>query len=93
MYAILAVCCTIFSEYMVILYIVTLFETNGHVTFQELLSKNQKKSQKLIAILHNIYKILPMVVLKVNIMAQTANDMNGGFTRIFNDRSVSIVYT
>ena len=81
----------VFTEYMVILYIVTLYMIDGHQTFLEELSKNQVKSQKLISILKNIYHMLPLIVLKADLIKNIGKDLNGGLVKVFPNSNFSIV--
>jgi hypothetical protein len=81
----------VFTEYMVILYIITLYMIDGHQTFLDELSKNQGKSHKLISILKNIYRMLPLVVLKADLIKNTGKDLNDGLVKVFPNSKFSIV--
>ena len=64
---------------------------DGHQTFLDELSKNQVKSQKLISILKNIYRMLPLVVLKADLIKNTGKDLNDGLLKVFPNSTISIV--
>ena len=84
-------CCAVFSEYMAILYIITIYMIDGHLTSLEELSKNQIKNQKYIDILKNIYHMLPLVVLKVNLNKNISKDLNDGLLKIYPKSNFSIM--
>jgi hypothetical protein len=67
---------TVTIEYLTIFTLISFYQTIGNEDFKTLLYMQKEETQKKIQLLFNIYKVLPLIVIKYNLKTKKVKELN-----------------
>jgi len=76
----------VFSEYMVILLLIVVYQTLGNEKAKAMLEVQKTTTQKKVDILHHIYGMLPLIVIKANTSTKVVKELNDSARKIFGEK-------